>query len=86
MEFSALITGAGCPAEIHVLIDGYDENGREIGVCETGTHDGEYKAAVENVTGRHSVFLKVNHPYREWFSHVFDDRNLFDLISIVFKK
>lgn len=86
MEFSALITGLGCPAEIHILIDGYDEKGREIGVCETGARDGEYKTFVENVTGRHSVFLKVNHPYKEWFSHVFDDRNLFDLISILFKK
>ncbi len=68
------------------MIDGDDENGKEIGVCEIGTHDGEYKAVVENVCGRHSVFLKVNHPYKEWFAHVFDDRNLFDLISIIFKK
>lgn len=86
MEFSALVTGLGCPAEIHIMIDGDDENGKEIGVCEIGTHDGEYKAVVENVCGRHSVFLKVNHPYKEWFAHVFDDRNLFDLISIIFKK
>ncbi|MCM1055050.1 MAG: family 43 glycosylhydrolase [Bacteroides sp.] len=84
MEFSALVTCSGCPAEIHILIDG--EDGKEIGVCRIGTHDGEYKTVTENVCGRHSVFLKVNHPYKDWFSSVFDDRNLFDMISILFKK
>lgn len=84
MEFSVKIKGCGCPTEIHILIDG--EDGREIGVCKTGTSDGVYSAVVENVTGRHSVFLKINHPYKDWYSHAFDNRNILELESFVFVK
>lgn len=85
MEFSAKVTGAGCQGQIHIVIDDY-ENGEEIGVCDIGTHDGVYHARVKNVTGRHSVFLKVNHVYNGWFAHAFNERNIFDLESFVFTK
>ncbi|MGN1085706.1 MAG: family 43 glycosylhydrolase [Porcipelethomonas sp.] len=85
MEFSAKVTGAGCQGQIHIVIDDY-ENGEEIGVCDIGTHDGVYHARVKNVTGRHSIFLKVNHVYNGWFAHAFNDRNIFDLESFVFTK
>ncbi len=84
VEFSVKIKGCGCPAEIHILIDG--EDGKEIGVCKTGTSDGVYSAVVENVTGRHSVFLKINHPYKDWYSYVFDNRNILELESFAFIK
>jgi hypothetical protein len=45
-----------------------------------------YHARVKNVTGRHSVFLKVNHVYNGWFANAFNDRNIFDLESFVFTK
>jgi len=85
MEFSAEIIGCGCRGRIHILIDD-PENGKEIGVCHTDTHDGEYRAAVENVCGRHSVFFKVDHIYSGWMASSFDDRNIFDLKAFVFKK
>lgn len=85
MEFSAKVTGTGCQGQIHIVIDDY-ENGEEIGVCDIGTHDGVYQTRVKNVTGRHSVFLKVNHVYNGWYAHAFNDRNVFDLESFVFTK
>lgn len=85
MEFSVKITGSGCAGRIHILIDDY-ENGEEIGVCETGTHDGVYSVRVKNVTGRHAVFFRVEHPYEGWYEHAFNDRNIFDIESFVFVK
>lgn len=85
MEFAAQIAGGGCPAEIHVLIDDY-EKGEEIGVLNIGTADGEYGCRVKAVTGRHSVFFKINHTYTDWPARYFTDRNLFDLKAFVFKK
>lgn len=85
MEFSAKVTGTGCQGQIHIVIDDY-ENGEEIGVCDIGTHDGVYQTRVKNVTGRHSVFLKVNHVYNGWFANAFNERNIFDLESFVFTK
>lgn len=84
MKFSVKIKGCGCPAKIHILIDG--ENGREIGICETGAADGVYSAKIENVTGTHSVFLKIQHNYSGWYSWPFDQRNILELESFVFMK
>lgn len=85
MEFSVRVTGAGCHSIIHIILDNY-ENGLEIGVCSIHMHDGEYTAPVENVTGRHAVFFKVEHNYEGWFKDCFEHRNLFDMISFAFKK
>ena len=85
MEFAAQVVGGGCPGEIHILIDDY-ENGEEIGVLNIGTGDGEYGCRVKAVTGRHSVFFKINHVYTGWSARCFNDRNLFDLKAFIFKK
>ena len=85
MEFAADVIGNGCSGEIHILIDDPD-NGKEIGVCPIDTHDGVYKAAVEKVCGRHSVFFKVNHIYKGWMAYTFDKRNIFEFKSFVFMK
>lgn len=85
MEFAAQIIGGGCPSEIHILIDDY-EKGEEIGVLNIGTGDGEYNCRVKAVTGRHSVFFKINHVYTDWPARYFTDRNLFDFKAFVFKK
>ncbi len=85
MEFSVRVTGGGCHSKIHILLDDY-ENGHEIGCCNIGLSDGEYKTKCENVTGRHALYFKVEHDYEGWFKDSFEHRNLFDMISFVFKK
>ena len=85
MEFAAQIIGGGCPSEMHILLDDY-ENGEEIGVLDIGTADGEYNCRVKAVTGRHSVFFKINHTYTDWVTRYFTDRSLFDFKAFVFKK
>lgn len=84
MKFSVKIKGCGCPAEIRIMIDG--ENGKEIGVCKTGTNDGVYSAEIKNVTGTHSVFFSIKHGYNGWYSEAFDNRNIFELEAFVFTK
>ena len=78
------LTGAGCRAEIHILLDGAD--GEEIGVCRTDTHDGVYSARVRPVTGRHSVYFKIEQEARGWSAEMFGQRSLFDLETFVFTK
>lgn len=85
MEFAVDIMGTGCPCEIHILIDDPDK-GEEIGVCETGLSDGEYKCRVKAVTGRHAVFLKINHTYSGWIAEPFKDRELLGVKAFVFMK
>ncbi|MGN0647583.1 MAG: family 43 glycosylhydrolase [Oscillospiraceae bacterium] len=84
MTFAVQVSGSGCKAEIHIRIDG--EDGEEIGVCETDTHDGTYQTKVKPVTGRHSVYLVMEHGYHGWASNAFDARQLFDLQAFVFMK
>lgn len=85
MELAVKVSGNGCPSEIHVLIDDY-ENGEEIGVISVGAADGIYKSQVEAVTGRHAVFFKINHAYSGWYSDCFNSRELFDFESFMFMK
>lgn len=85
MMFSAKVVGCGCQGKIQILIDNY-ENGEEIGTCHIGTHDGTYYTRVKNVTGRHSVFLKINHAYNSWFSDTFNERTIFELEAFTFMK
>ena len=84
MEFAAKVRGTGCNATIRILIDG--EDGTEIGRCTVGAASGEYSAIVKNVTGRHSVFFKIEHNYEGWFVDWYKDRHLFELESFVFMK
>ena len=78
------VKGTGCKAEIHILID--SEDGEEIGICRTDAHDGVYAASVRPVTGRHSVFFRIEHAVRGWASGMFEQRNLLELEAFVFLK
>ncbi len=84
MEFAVKVNGSGCSATIKILIDG--EGGTEIGECKIGSSSGTYTAIVKNVTGRHSVFFKIEHNYEGWFVDWYKDRHLFELESFVFMK
>ncbi len=84
MTFCVQVTGCGCRSKLHILIDG--EDGEEIGVCPIDTHDGTYRVRVKSVTGRHSVFFKVEHDYHGWWADHWDGRHLFDLHAFVFMK
>ncbi len=84
MEFAAKVNGTGCSATIKIFIDG--ENGTEIGECKIGSSGGTYTAVVKNVTGRHSVFFKIEHNYEGWFVDWYKERHLFELESFVFMK
>ncbi len=84
MEFAAKVNGVGANALIKIYIDG--EDGEEIGQCEIGAASGTYKTVVKNVTGRHSVFFRIEHNYSGWFVDWYKDRHLFDLESFVFMK
>ena len=85
MELFVKIKGTGCKSKFRILLDDY-ENGEEIGVCEVGTDDGVYSAAVKNVTGRHAVYFIVDGDFEGFFKNMFKDRRVFDLISFVFIK
>lgn len=85
MTFSVKITGAGCKASIHIMIDDY-ENGQEIGICDIDTHDGVYNSTIKNVTGRHAVYLKIVHSYNGWYSSAFNERNICDIELFTFLK
>ena len=84
MEFAVKTNGSGCSATIKIFIDG--EDGTEIGECKIGSSSGTYTAIVKNVTGRHSVFFKIEHNYEGWFVDWYKDRHLFELESFVFMK
>ena len=84
MEFAAKVNGSGCNATIRILIDG--EDGEEIGKCVIGASSGTYSAIVKNVTGRHSVFFRIEHNYTGWFVDWYKERHLFELESFVFMK
>lgn len=84
IEFAAKVNGSGCSATIKILIDG--EDGEEIGSFKIGSASGCYTCVVKNVTGRHSVFFKIEHNYEGWFVDWYKDRQLFELESFVFMK
>lgn len=85
MELAMQVVGKGCRAKVKVVIDDYND-GEEIGTIIIDSRDGEYKARVKAVTGRHAVFFKVNHDFDGWFKDVFNERELFDLLAFMFKK
>lgn len=89
MGLSLDIGGMGGDCELHIFIDGEDEEngGCEIGGCTVGHGSGVVTAQVKCVTGRHSVFFKVmaQHP-DDWTGEPFKNRFLFELKSFVFTK
>jgi len=84
MEFAVKVNGCGGSSTIKILIDG--EDGTEIGACKIGSASGTYTAIVKNVTGRHSVFFKIEHNYGGWYVEGYKNRMLFELESFVFMK
>lgn len=85
MTISLKVRGKGCTSWVKVLIDDY-ENGEVIGVVNVDTHDGVYSEKVKAVTGRHSLFFKVEYTYEGCFTRDFENRELFELESFVFDK
>lgn len=84
MTFAAETYGLGANSRVHILIDG--ENGEEIGVLDIGREGGTVTAKVKAVTGRHSLFLKVETDYVDWIGELNKTRPLFNLNSFVFMK
>ena len=85
MEFYANIRGMGCNAKLSVMLDD-PVNGIGIGSMDIGLGDGTYNAVVQNVTGRHAVYLVAESRFEGWFKDMAKDRNLFELVSFVFVK
>lgn len=90
MVFAAKVTGAGRPGKLHIMLDAPTEaaGGKEIGAVEIGLNDGTYRTRVENVTGRHAIYLRAEmaHAPREWMNNLFKDRSICDIEEFVFLK
>lgn len=87
MELAVKLKGTGCHGRLHVLIDD-PENGKEIGVLETGLSDGVYRARVENVTGRHALYFKAESaiPEDHWMRDSLIGRTLCEMEEFAFLK
>ena len=62
--------------------------GKEIGVVEVGLGDGIYRGRVENVTGRHALYFKVDSGLEKgaWTSSFFNGRAICEIEEFVFLK
>lgn len=83
MQLKLRIKGCGCRGKIHVLLDSAD--GTEVGVAELGSDDSIVTADLTNIQGRHAIFLKAEATYEGWGSEWLQGRDLFELVSFVFK-
>lgn len=83
MQLKLRIRGCGCRGKIHVLLDSAD--GEEIGVAEFGADDSIVTADLTNIQGRHAIFLKAQEGYEGWGAEWLEGRDLFELVSFVFK-
>ena len=81
MTCSIKVKSSGMRAEIHILLD--NEDGEELGICLTGTQDGVYAAGIRPVTGRHSLFFRIENPCRGWSAGMFQDRMLLEMEAFV---
>lgn len=78
--------GLGTYCKVRVMIDGYGDNGTEVGEIKVGIGDGIYKGKIKNVTGRHSVFFIFEHGVTGWTKQYFEGKALCELESFVFMK
>jgi hypothetical protein len=85
MELVIKMIPRGCSGKIHIFIDSPTE-GEEIGVAEFGTGDSVVTAVTHLVTGRHALYLKAEDGHTGWAKENFVGRQLFDLVSFVFRK
>ena len=81
MTCSFRVKSSGMRAEVHILLD--SEDGEELGICLTGTQDGVYETKIRPVTGRHSLFFRIENPCRGWSAGMFQDRQLLELEAFV---
>lgn len=90
MEFAVKISGTGRNGKFHIMLDAptTEAGGKEIGAVEIGLNDGTYRTRVENVTGRHAVYLRAeaSTPPREWMNKFFVGRSIADIEEFVFLK
>ena len=87
MKFAVKVRGLGAKSKIRILMD-HPSSGIEIGTCEIGRGDGIYEGIVKQVTGRHDVYLVVEHSYEsmDFAMPGFEVRHLFELETFVFLK
>lgn len=85
MELDIKIIPKGCHGKIHVYIDS-DTDGEEIGTVEFTRGSTELKCVTKLVTNRHAVYLVAEGGYTGWAKDSFTQRQLFDLVSFVFRK
>ena len=74
MQIRLKVRGMGSKGRLHILID--SEDGAEIGVVDFGENDGVIGGRVKAVTGRHSVFFKVETDYKGWTAGYLNERSL----------
>lgn len=85
MQFAAKVKGYGAPCKIKIVLDDF-KDGKQIGECTIGLNDGVYKATIENVTGRHAVYLIAESLANGWDCERFHNRTMMELESFVFMK
>jgi hypothetical protein len=90
MEFAVKVVGAGMRGKLHVMIDAPTEEkgGKKIGEVTIDMSDGVYRGRVENVTGRHALYLvaELVKPQAEWMADFFQGRTLCEVEEFVFLK
>ena len=87
MELAVQVKGMGSHGKLYVLIDD-PEQGAEIGCVEIGLNDGNYRARVKNITGRHALYFKaqLGVPKENWMRQFFDGRMICEMQEFVFLK
>ena len=90
MELAIKIRGMGCCGRLRVLVDGPTEEtgGHTIGTINIGLGDGICRGRVENVTGRHALYLRAEQdkPQNEWMSNYLEGRVICEVEEFVFMK
>lgn len=85
MEVVMNLVPRGCSGRIRIYVDEVAEE-QEIGAVEFEHGDTMVSGVTKQVTGRHAVFLKAEAKYSGWAKDSFAGRQLFDLVSFVFRK
>ena len=87
MTLSVSVNGMGTNCTLRVMIDD-PETGEEIGVIRIGAHDGEYRAKVKNIQGRHSVYFiaDTDGTVFDWMAGYFAAKPLFEFKQFAFMK
>lgn len=85
MELDIKIIPKGCHGKIHVFLDS-DTQGEEIGTVEFACGSTGLRCVTKMVTGRHAVYLVAEGGYTGWAKDSFTQRQLFELVSFVFRK